>query len=102
MNTINLPLQLAPNALQQSILPGWDFSFFNINLGTSSHPEMEYQILEKVGSYGVQLGHLAEALEVVIKHTNTLEQELSQSDRDAIQIFLGDVAKVRSIKVQSD
>lgn len=45
---------------------------------------------------------MAEALEVVIKQLNLLDKDLSQQDRDAIQIFLGDIAKVRAIKNKMD
>lgn len=96
MSHINFPL--APNMLSQSILPNWGFSLFTVNLGASSRPEVEYEVLQNVGSYGKQIGHLAEALEVVIKQLHLLDQDLPQKDRDALQIFLGDIAKVRHIK----
>jgi len=98
MNNISVPLQLAPSNLSQSILPNWGFSFFNINLGSSSNPEIEHDVLQNVGSYGKQIGHLSEALEVVINQLHLLDKDLSQEDRDALQIFLGDIAKVRAIK----
>lgn len=94
----NISRPLVPSSLNQSILPNWGFSFFNINLGASSKPEVEYEVLDNVGSYGKQIGHLSEALEVVIKQLNLLDKDLPQEDRDAIQIFLGDIAKVRTIK----
>lgn len=99
MDNVFLPLQLAPTALRQSILPNWGFSLFSINLGKSSDPGKEYEVLENVGSYGKQLGHLAEALEVVIKQLRLLEaKNLSRKELDTLQVFLGDVAAVRSIK----
>lgn len=96
MNNVSIPL--VPNSLSQSILPNWGFSFFTVNLGASSRPEVEHEVLQNVGSYGKQLGHLAEALEVVIKQLDLLDKDLPQKDRDALQIFLGDIAKVRAIK----
>jgi hypothetical protein len=94
-----MPLQLAPTALTQPILPNWSFNLFSVNLGASSNAEIEQEVLQSVGSYGKQMGHLAEALEVVIKRLRLLDaNELSQGDRDALQVFLGDVSAVRKIK----
>ena len=94
-----MPLQLAPSSLTQPILPNWSFNLLSVNLGATSNPEVEQQVLEQVGSYGKQIGHLAEALEVLIQRSRLLEsQDLSQDDRDALHVFLGDVAAVRKIK----
>ena len=49
--------------------------------------------------YGKQIGHLAEALEVLIQKLKILDRtDLSEDDRDALQVFLGDVAAIRQIK----
>lgn len=99
MENVLLPLQLAPNNLSQAILPNWGFSMFSINLGMSSNAGIESDVLQNVGSYGKQLGHLAEALEVVIKRLDLLDaKDLSQKQIDALQVFLGDVSKTRSLK----
>ena len=99
MESVYMPLQLAPNALTQPILPNWSFNLFSVNLGATSNATVEHEALQNVGSYGKQIGHLAEALEVVIKRLKLLDAaDLSQADRDAIQIFLGDVSAVRKIK----
>jgi hypothetical protein len=96
---VYMPLQLAPGSLTQPILPNWSFNLFSVNLGATSNPQVEQQVLEQVGSYGRQIGHLAEALEVVIQRLRLLDaKELSQDDRDALHVFLGDVAAVRKIK----
>ncbi len=98
MSNVFLPLQLAPTTLNQPILPNWGFSLFNINLGASSNPESEFKIIQDVGSYGKQIGHLAEAMEIVIRRLNLLEaKDISPEDRDTLQVFLCDVAKVRAI-----
>ena len=99
METFYMPLQLAPSTLTQPILPNWSFNLFSVNLGATANPAIEQEALQNVGSYGKQIGHLAEALEVVIKRLKLLDTaELSKEDRDAIQVFLGDVAAVRNIK----
>jgi hypothetical protein len=70
-----------------------------VHLGATTNAAVEHEALHNVGSYGKQIGHLAEALEVVIKRLKLLEtKELPQEDRDAIQVFLGDFAAVRKIK----
>lgn len=95
-----MPLQLAPSVLTQPILPNWSFNLFSVNLGATSNAAVEHEVVQNVGSYGKQIGHLAEALEVVINRLKLLEaKDLPPGDKDAIQVFLGDVAAVRKIKV---
>lgn len=99
MENVYMPLQLAPTSLNQPILPNWSFSLFNVNLGASSNAAIEQEALQTVGSYGKQIGHLAEALELVIGKLRLLEsKDLSQSERDILRIFLGEVSAVRKIK----
>jgi len=99
MANFYMPLQLAPSSLTQPILPNWSFNLFSVNLGNTSNAKVEQQALERVGSYGKQIGHLAEALEVVIQRLDLLQsKELSQGEKDALQVFLGDVSAVRKIK----
>jgi len=70
--TVQMPWS---GAVNQSILPwrwafdwiGNQFSVFTINLGRSSAPEVETEILNDVGSYGRQLGRLSEAVEVLVR-----------------------------------
>lgn len=99
--TFTMPLtwQLAPNALTQPILPNWQFHLFNVNLGSSSNPSVEQAALERVGSYGRQIGHLAEALELIVQKTKLLDsRDLTPHERDVLQVFLGDVSTIRQIK----
>ena len=94
-----MPLQWAPTSLNQPILPNWSFNLFNVNLGSSANAAVEQEALEKVGSYGRQIGHIAEALEVIVGKLNLLEGNgLSQQEKDVRRVFLGDVAAVRKIK----
>jgi hypothetical protein len=99
MEYVYMPLQLAPGNLNQPILPNWSFNLFNVNLGTSNNAAIEQEALKKIGSYGKQIGHLAEALELLIGKLNILESSaLSQSEKDTLTVFLGDVAAVRKLK----
>jgi len=99
VQSVYMPLQLAPSSLTQPILPNWSFHLFNVNLGASSNAAVEQEALEKVGSYGRQIGHLAEALELIVGKLDLLEsKDLSQQEKDVLQVFLGDVAAIRQIK----
>jgi len=106
LENVQLPIQLAPGSLYQPILPGWQLSLFSVNVGVSSDAEMEKAAIRQVGSYGKQIGHLAEALEIVIKHQRLLDSELlSEKQKDVLQVFLGDVSTIRTLKtkmVQAD
>jgi hypothetical protein len=104
MQTFSMPVswQLAPDALTQPILPNWQFHLFNVNLGSSGNPAVEQTVLRDVGSYGRQIGRLAEALELVVRKSGLVERkDLTKEERDVLQVFLGDVAKVRQIKAAS-
>ncbi len=99
MEFVTLPLQLAPTALTQPILPSWSFHLFNVNLGVSSNAALEQEALQKVGSYGKQIGHIAEALEVLVHKLGVLDHpDLTPAERDTLAVFLGDVAAVRKLK----
>ena len=98
MANVYAPIEMAPTSLDEPILPGWRFSLFSINLGESSDPTFESAATTKVGSYGKQLGHLAEALEVVIEHLGLLESGMAPEKKDVLKVFLGDVAAVRTLK----
>jgi hypothetical protein len=101
MENVQLPIQLAPSSLYQPILPGWQLSLFSVNVGASSDADMEKAAIQQVGSYGKQLGHLAEALEIVIKHQKLLESKLlSDKQKDVLQVFLGDVSTIRAMKTK--
>ena len=62
---------------------GSQIGLFNINMGTSSDPAVEDQILSDVASYGKQLGRIEEALVVLIKHFHP-QEKLSESEKLAI------------------
>lgn len=99
MANFYMPVQWAPGTRTQPILPNWSFHLFNVELGTSSNPAIEQEALRKVGSYGKQIGHLAEALEVVIDQLKLLDsQALTPAEKDTLRVFLGDRAAVRKIK----
>ena len=71
-------ISLAPQQLWQAINPmsfyqqGAQFGLINIDLGETAESDLERNILDKVGSYGKQIGRIGDALEVILKRT-TLE-----------------------------
>ncbi|WP_374410042.1 hypothetical protein [Novosphingobium colocasiae] len=97
-------VQLAPDKLWQAINP-WTWNIdhnqlglINISLGETSYPETERRILDEVGSYGKQLGHIADALEVLIRHFDTAT--LTPKESDALDVLKGDLAQIRGIKAR--
>ena len=92
-------------AVNQSILPWrWAFQFHRqpvacsapVNLGRSSAPEVETEILDNVGSYGRQLGRLGEALEVLVRRLP--RSELTESELAAIEAFSVQMREIAKIK----
>ena len=54
MEYVYMPLQLAPSALTQPILPNWSFNLFNVNLGASTNEAQEnvaLQVAEQMSDY---------------------------------------------------
>ncbi|HEX4157448.1 MAG TPA: hypothetical protein VHY79_03165 [Rhizomicrobium sp.] len=100
--TQKFQLSLAPNKLWQAINP-WTFyqqgaqlGLVNIDLGQSSDPATEQAILDKVGSYGLQLGRIGDALEVLLRHVKL--GELSPAEQDALDVLKGQLAEIRQVK----
>jgi len=94
--------RLAPDTLWPAINP-WSFAFtggqvglVNIAIGETRHPEVEREILDEVGSYGRQLGHIGDALEVLIDRFD--QSGLGQPEKDALAILKGELAEIRKVK----
>jgi hypothetical protein len=96
-------VSLAPEQLWQAINPwafygqGAQFGLVNIDLGQTPRPDIEQEILEKVGSYGRQLGRIGDALEVLLDHVK-LKGDLDDRERDAIAVLRGQLAEIRQVK----
>ena len=88
----------------QNILPwnwfanlvGNRFSWFTVNLGRSSAPEVEADILENVGSYGRQLGRISEVLEVLVARLP--RESLTENERAAVEDFSAQMREIKRIK----
>jgi hypothetical protein len=76
---------------------GNSFSLFSLNLGRSSNPETEQQVLSEVGSYGRQLGRISDALAVLVAHFKP-DRELTADETKALRDLkrmLDDIAEVK-------
>jgi hypothetical protein len=95
-------VSLAPEKLWQAINPwtfyqqGAQFGLVNIELGQTPRPDIEQAILEKVGSYGRQLGRIGDALEVLLDHVKL--KDLTDRERDALAVLRGQLAEIRQVK----
>ncbi len=99
MKLRSLLMKTAPDRLWQSINPWFQnahFNFFSIDLGTTPYPETEQAILHEVGSYGRQIGHLSDVLEILLQRVD--RSRLTQAENDVLKEFEADAAKVRKIK----
>ncbi|MEJ8474962.1 hypothetical protein [Roseibium algae] len=66
---------------------GSQFGLININLGRSSSPQIEQDILREVGSYGRQIGRMGDALTVLIDKLEPKLGDLSKEERLALDVF---------------
>src|SRR5229473_3606195 len=68
-----------------------------IYLGESSAPEVEAEILDRVGTYGRQLGQITDAMIVLLRHLPH-RANLAPEEREAIEAFekmANDIANIK-------
>ena len=68
-----------------------------INMGDSSDPGVETDMLDKVGTYGRQLGQITDALVVLLRHLPD-PAKLSQDETDALVAFEKMARKIAKVK----
>jgi hypothetical protein len=104
MPTFKLPLS---GDVVQSISP-WtafmspissQFGLININLGKSSEPKIEEEVLSDVGTYGKQLGRIGDALIVLLAHLPA-DTRLSPEERKAIDALDDMLQQIADIKAK--
>ena len=104
MPDVRLPLS---GNVTQSINPwnwvfnptGSQFGVVNVNLGQSSDPAVEQQILEDVGSYGKQLGKIGDALRILLNVNQAALAQCTPQERAVIaelQEQLDDIDKIKN------
>jgi len=76
---------------------GGQFGLVNITIGQSSAPDVEKDVLSDVGSYGKQLGQIADALLVVIEHLEE-RADAPLKDGDEIKAFKEILHSVATVK----
>jgi hypothetical protein len=84
----------------QSINPmTWLFSGNQVNvyLGESSAPDVEAEILDRVGTYGRQLGQLTDAVAVLLRHLPD-RASLAADEQMALNVFETMVADIANVK----
>jgi hypothetical protein len=69
----------------------------SVNLGESSSPDTEAEILRRVGTYGLQLGKVTEAMTVLLKHMPK-NANLSSEEHEAIEEFKKMADQIADIK----
>ena len=102
MPTFKLPLSCD---VTQSINPftafmtGGQFGLININLGQSSEPKVEEEVLSDVATYGKQLGRIGDALMVLLAHFHPREA-LTADETKAIAALNEMLEKIADVKEQ--
>lgn len=74
------------------------FGLININMGRSSDPEIEEEVLTEVASYGKQLGRLGEAMEVLLDHFHPQEKLKPHEEKAVAELrdMLAEIARVKA------
>ena len=77
---------------------GGNFSLFNVNvdMGPSSNPEVEAEIVRDVASYGKQIGRIEDAVAALIAIVGT--GDLSDGQKKAFAAFAALMADIENIK----
>jgi hypothetical protein len=88
----------APERLNQPILPDWfsNWSFVRIDMGNSANPALERHLIDRVGSYGRQIGKLVEAVEVLA--AKLPRAKLTEKEKDALDALAELAADLRTAR----
>ena len=78
---------------------GSQIGLINIDLGQSSNPAVEEEILTDVASYGRQLGRIEDALLVLLAHFRP-ERPLTAEEEAAIGAFKAIVEEIAAVKAK--
>jgi hypothetical protein len=77
------------------------FSLVNIDIGHSRSPQSEEQILDRVGSYGRQIGRIGDALYALIealKEDGAKPLRLNKNQQEAFEAFQVQYREVLKVK----
>jgi hypothetical protein len=76
---------------------GSQFGLVNIQLGQSSEPDVEAEVLSDVASYGKQLGQIGDVLIVLLNHFKP-ERPLTAEEQAAIGALKKTLDRVAEVK----
>jgi hypothetical protein len=76
---------------------GSQVGLVNIELGPSSNPPVEQEVLGNVASYGKQLGRIEDALEVLLAHFHPAKK-LTAKEQAAIDDLKSLVKEIAAVK----
>lgn len=112
MARLQLPVYNAPfsGSVDQTINP-WTWVFsptasqfglinLSIDMGPSTNPDVEKDIISGVASYGKQLGRVEDALRLVIQTLEDMLPDRKISDEKAIIAFKALMYEIDNIKAQ--
>ena len=68
-----------------AFMTGDQFGLININMGPSSEPDVEEEVMSDVASYGKQLGRVEDALVVLLRYFQP--DTLTKKEEDAINVL---------------
>jgi hypothetical protein len=80
-----------------TFMTGGQFGLININMGQSSEPAVEADVLSDVATYGKQLGRIGDALIVLLEHFHPRKPLTADETAaiDALKEMLEQVADVK-------
>ena len=81
-----------------AFMTGGQFGLVNINLGQSSEPKVEEEVLSDVATYGKQLGRIGDALIVLLAHFHPRAPLTAEETKaiEAVKQMLNGVADVKA------
>jgi hypothetical protein len=80
-----------------AFMTGGQLGLVNINLGQSSDPAVEADVLSDVATYGKQLGRIGDALAVLLAHFHP-RQPLNAQEKAAINALKEMLDKIADVK----
>ena len=79
---------------------GGQFGLVNIELGQSSNPEVEEEVLSDVASYGKQLGRIEDALLLLVSRVERAGSALSGDEKAAFGALKDMAGQIAAVKVK--
>ena len=80
-----------------NFMTGGQFGLVNINMGQSSEPQVEQEVLSDVATYGKQLGRIGDALIVLLAHFHP-QTPLTADETKAVAALKELLGKIADVK----